>query len=174
MVPILEITILEIFENFGINSRDRQRNNQLQFDCKSDQLRIVKLFLRVQKLKTISTHANMRPLATAQRIFSWFCIGPFDEPSTGKEIARVVFVVFLPISVVSCKVSSVLFFFKYISTDLNGSIFALLQIAMYFGLIYTMVAVASSRRELLAIFDSLSKIYDACKNRPVHFFDESY
>lgn len=112
----------------------------------------------------------MKPLATAQRILSWFCIRPFDEPSTWKEIARVIFVVFLPISVFSCEVLSVLFFAKYISTDLNGSIFALLQIAIYFGLFYTMVAVAYSRRDLLAIFDSLAKIYDACKNFPVHFF----
>lgn len=81
-------------------------------------------------------------------------------------MARLFIVIFMPLSVFTCEFSSILFFVKYVTIDFNAAVFSLLQIAIYFGLFYTMIVVAFSRHQITAIFDSLQKIYDARKTLP--------
>lgn len=105
----------------------------------------------------------MKPLESGQKLLYWFSIRP-DEPSKdGHAMARLFIVIFLPISVFTCELSSILFFIKYVTINFNAAIFSLLQIAIYFGLFYTMIVVAFSRLQITAIFESLTKIYDARK-----------
>lgn len=105
----------------------------------------------------------MKPLEKGQQILSWYGIRSEEPFTKGRRIVRLIFVTLLPISVLTCELSSILFFMKYVTVDFNAAVFSLLQIAIYFGLFYTMVVVAFSRREITDIFENLSKIYDACK-----------
>lgn len=106
----------------------------------------------------------MQPLETGQQILTWYCIRPDEKPASEFQgIARLIIVTFLPISVITCELSSILFFMKYVSIDFNAAVFSLLQIAIYFGLFYTMVVVAFSRRQITSIFDILAEIYEECK-----------
>lgn len=105
----------------------------------------------------------MKPLEKGQQILSWYGIRSEKPFTKGRGIVRLIFVILLPISVLTCELSSILFFMKYVAVDFNAAVFSLLQIAIYFGLFYTMVVVTFSRREITEIFENLSKIYDACK-----------
>lgn len=105
----------------------------------------------------------MKCLESGQKLLYWYSIRP-DEPSKeGHAMARLFIITFLPLSVFTCEVSSILFFMKYVAIDFNAAVFSLLQIAIYFGLFYTMIVVAFSRHQITSIFDNLQKIYDSRK-----------
>lgn len=78
----------------------------------------------------------MKTLTTNRRVLTWLCVSPFDPNISILKKAYFVFMtLFLFVFKVSGVVSSAAFFIINASVDLEGSLYALFQVAGYSGLI---------------------------------------
>lgn len=89
------------------------------------------------------------------------CILPADENATRRErILHIVSTIAI-ISIELCAfISSLVFFLKNVSIDLEVSLYAMFQMIAIFGLLYMVVPGLIMQRKMAAMFQTLSKIYD--------------
>lgn len=72
----------------------------------------------------------MKPLATNQYMLSWISVLPAEKSTIKwKKVAFKIFPLFLIVSNLAGAVASIAFFVKYITIDLEESLYALFQIA---------------------------------------------
>lgn len=116
-----------------------------------------------KRLSSTSKECNrieMEPLHTSRRVLTCLCICSFDKTTSMKEksiyITLSVSIIFAEIFML---IASVVFFMKNVSTNLEESLFALLQIAGLVGSLYIMATAYISQHKIMSIFDSLSQIY---------------
>lgn len=71
----------------------------------------------------------MKPLETSKRVLTWFCI--FSEENTTKRqlLAHLSFSIFVSVSVFCGALASAIFAIKYISTNLEDSLYAIFQMS---------------------------------------------
>lgn len=60
-------------------------------------------------------------------------------------------------------IASAIFFLKFVSVDLNQSLYAMFQIAAYTNVTYIYIAAFLLRHKITAVFDSLTEIYEESK-----------
>lgn len=107
----------------------------------------------------------MRPLQTNKRVLTLLCLYPSDESvSKWKQLTLAVFT-FLIIAANMCGlIASSFYFVKFVSTDLETSLHALLQMAALSAATYMLVIGLVLRQKINDIFSRLKNIYDASKN----------
>lgn len=100
------------------------------------------------------------PLTSCRNVLQWTDVLPLEESANIlKRIATIAMAVVLILSMVTVT-PSIAYFWKYISTDIEGCLFALFQISVMFGTINAVISVLFFRHEIVEMFTSLSRIYD--------------
>lgn len=107
---------------------------------------------------------KMMPLETNRRILILFCLYPFDKNTRPHlKLLYTIFSLSIFLINVCALVSSTVFFFKFLSINLEESFYSLFQITGIFGVICLVINAYFSRNKILEIFNGLTDIYDACK-----------
>lgn len=105
----------------------------------------------------------MKPLETTKQVFTWLCIYCADYNSISERITCILFT-FSVFTFNACiSIASVVFIVKNISIDLENSLTAVFQIAVFSGLLYVMTAAVLLRYRITALFGGLQTIYDQSK-----------
>lgn len=107
---------------------------------------------------------KMKPLETNQRILILFCLYPFDKNmKLHLKLLYTIFALSIFLMNVCALVSNTVFFFKFLSINLEESFYSLFQISGIFGVICIVINAYFSRNKILEIFNGLTDIYDTCK-----------
>lgn len=114
----------------------------------------------------------MKPLATAQSIMIWFSFcSAKDFTSIWKKIASFVLFLLILIPNVCLATSSLVYVSKYLSIDLNGSVFAFMIVANHYTWVYFTIIAFFMRHKINGIFELLTTIYrtSKCPNIEAYF-----
>lgn len=123
------------------------------------------------KFRFTKNHIKMIPLETHRRIWSWCCMCATDEnPSIRRRIGSAILTFGILAVNFSVIPSSAIFVMKFRSTDIESCLFALFQVFTYIGIVYTIVIEIMFRKEVAAIFITLTKIYSGSKIINVYNF----
>lgn len=107
----------------------------------------------------------MKPLATAQVVLTWIGILSGDESTSWwKERASVIFTFFAFVSLVCGFAAGVTFIVKFISIDLESSLFGISVSLAYFSVIYVILVALLLRSQIPEIFQELSEIHAASES----------
>lgn len=107
----------------------------------------------------------MKPLATHQRVLTWLCICPAENhTSKWKKSLYILLVFALFVVEVSAVVSSLVFFLKNVSEDLEESLYALFVIVGDVCLTYGSLVLFYKRHEITAFLEELEQIFAISKN----------
>lgn len=113
---------------------------------------------------TVSPKAIMKPLLMNQRVLTWLCMLPMDEASTKTEkLGCIAFAIGVTLIIYSGFLASLIFFLKFVSSDLEESLYALFQVVGMFSTANAIVVAILMRHKIPSIFTNLSKIYDERK-----------
>lgn len=103
-------------------------------------------------------------LTTNKKVFTWLCAYPTNgNASKQKIIQYVAFTMTMLIGLICAFSSCVLYFTRYLSTDLTESLYAVYQMNVFFSAIYVIIYSIISRRKIYAMVNNLSSIYDESK-----------
>lgn len=106
----------------------------------------------------------MEPLVSVKELFTWLCIRPVDGTiSEWKKTARVPIAIANLAVMVSHFTASLVFFIRFVTTDLPGSLFAFMCCCGDFSIVYILITAFILRHRVNEIFEKLSAIYSACK-----------
>lgn len=83
--------------------------------------------------------------------------------TTAIKVRNKCFGVFSYVTVLVGLLGSVNFVLKFVSTDLEGSFYALFQVSGYFSQVYTMSIALIRWKEFSCIFMKMQSLYDTCK-----------
>lgn len=106
----------------------------------------------------------MKPLATNRQVLTWLCICPSDQNTSA--LKKTFFTILALVSfalVFSFLVSSIVFFLKNVSIDLENGLYALVQIACSFDSVYMFAVVFISRKKINRFLQTLVTIYEESK-----------
>lgn len=106
----------------------------------------------------------MFPLVSYQRILTCFCIIPDETSPKWQKLTHLLIAASMVFAIISALIPSVAFFVKFVSIDLEVSLYALFQLLGLLNVFYVMTAVYLSRRKFTAFFKSLSIIHETRKN----------
>lgn len=106
----------------------------------------------------------MEPLVSVNQLFTWLCICPVDGTvSEWKKTARVPVAIANFAIMVSHFIASLVFLIRFVTTDLPGSLFALMCCCGDFSIVYILITALILRHRVNEIFKGLSAIYSTCK-----------
>lgn len=107
-----------------------------------------------------------RPMDTNRRILMWVSVIPADKgTSTIKKIVYKMLSLIIFVTVLSVSIASLAFYFKFASSDLQKSLYALAQIAAFTSMTYTIIVTFCIRHKVPAIFKSLYKICETSETQ---------
>lgn len=122
------------------------------------------IYSKKKKENLSVVHREMKPLATNRRALTCLCICPFDQnTSIWQKVLFVATTWFLFASEFSFLVSSIFFFVKNVSVDLEAGLFAIPQISGSFGVVYLWVVVYIFRKKIDQFLETLDEIYGESK-----------
>lgn len=106
-------------------------------------------------------NSERRPLEMSRRILTW--IGVFPVERKWQKLAQITLnlTLFVLVSVVS--VGSAVCYLKFVSTDLEKSLYALAQIVAFTSAAYSIIVTYFIRHRFQPIFDGLYEICQTCK-----------
>lgn len=120
-------------------------------------------------LKKITSVA-MRPLETTRIFLTLLYLHPADETKGDeKNLSCLAYSGALFVATLSFVVSSTIFFVKFVSVDLEESLYALFQICGFANTAYLITYAYFSHRRIVAILNELTIIYNTCKSSLSHF-----
>lgn len=151
-------------------------------------------FLRISQIilhfsKNYKKRIEMTPLPKIRKVLSWLSALPSDEKTTKwNKMLYKMFPLFVTVGISTCFTSSLIFFCRFVSIDLEVSLYALFQIcgnilqysiyilliyfrvhfiiyiwiAAQFNMLNAIVVTAFSRQKIQAMFNSLDNIFSAC------------
>lgn len=106
----------------------------------------------------------MKPLETTKRVLTWLCVCPADESTSIKQKKMyAIFTFMVCFSCISGFLGSVAFFIKFMKSDLENSLIALIVLAACAAIIIGIIVAFLFRHKINEIFEDLSTIYSACK-----------
>lgn len=107
---------------------------------------------------------KMKPLETTHRCLIWLCMCPADKSSNQwQKISYTIFGAAALIAIISGFISNVIFCIRFISIDLERSMFAIMFVAAQFGVIYmALVVILLMRPKIDRVFKNLAIIYGKC------------
>lgn len=104
----------------------------------------------------------MNPLESIQRGLHWLCVFPFQkDTTTTKKIVYIFFTLNIFFLHLCALAASAAFIIKFISIDMQRSVFALLQFGTFFSTMYSIIVAFFVREKIIGIFKKISKIYRA-------------
>lgn len=107
----------------------------------------------------------MKPFVTNKRVLQWLYVYPLNaNASKWMKWACVVFALFVFTSLLVSLISSAVFFWKFVSNDLELALFALYQVAGAGSVGYVVLIAFIMRKEITTTIDQLPDIYSVCKN----------
>lgn len=106
----------------------------------------------------------MKPLETSRRVLMWLCGFPPDE-SAGKwlKIAYVIFTSSIVMDHLLSLIAGAIFIHKNVSSNFEDTLFSLFHTVGSLSMLYQSVVIVFMRRNLTAIFEELSRIYNESK-----------
>lgn len=109
---------------------------------------------------------KMEPLKINQQVLTWLCIFPANEAtSKRKKLAYIGLALTTVVSMSIITLGSMVFFVKYVLTDLESALYALFQIFDCGGFLYACLVFYLSRHRIPSIFVNLAEIYRSSKNQ---------
>lgn len=106
--------------------------------------------------------SRIQPLHTSERIMEWLCMCAPDESSSEPQKMVYIACTSTILSLNAMHLSaSLAFAVKYIHTDFDGSVFAIMDVCGQIGMFYSSVAAIKMRYQIRDIYTELSAIYDA-------------
>lgn len=115
---------------------------------------------------------KMHPLPTNQRMLTWICVSPLESrDSKWMKPFCVIFALTTFLAVLSCVLSSVIFFSSNVSIDVEESLYALFQISAFSGVAYMAIVAFYSRKKINAFLETLTAIHDERKH--IFWWDRS-
>lgn len=102
----------------------------------------------------------MTPLAVNRKVLAWLLVLPYEDTRTKLRFLHSILYAILVAFLVVGFAASVIFFLKYVNTNLVDSLYAFFQIISCFPLVNAIFIVLLKREKILGIFQSLTKIYD--------------
>lgn len=106
----------------------------------------------------------MDPLLSSKWALTWLCVYPAAKTTSSlKKLAHLVFTVTVLFGLFCGTVSHFVYFIKFKSTDLEGSLFGFMGFASFLALDYVMFFVYSQRNQVVSIFQQLVVICESCK-----------
>lgn len=105
---------------------------------------------------------EMKPLESTRRALIWLCVISDGASSIWKKMANIAFTILLLLFFVTGFTTSIIFFLKFVSIDLEEALYALFQIAGTTDGLYIMTVGYLTRRKINRALESLTKIYHAC------------
>lgn len=103
----------------------------------------------------------MKPLATPKQVLPFICLCPLDASiSKSKKTIYISLCTILMAMTVATWISGFVYIWKFISVDLEGSLF---EFSMSFGVIgitYILIVLLMSREKIAEIFEQLDIIYE--------------
>lgn len=105
----------------------------------------------------------MKPLSTPRKIFILFCVWSADEAGWKKVVCAIFAVANILANFVGL-LASAAFFWKYVSIDLEVSLYGLFTVFGFAIAMYAALIVFIHRQKIYNIFEKLSIIYDESKN----------
>lgn len=103
----------------------------------------------------------MEPLPTTKQVFTWLCIYCDNGNISPSEKFAHIICTFNVFAFNACiSLASVAFIVKNISSDLENSLTAVFQIAVFSGVLYVITAAVLLRHRITALFGGLQTIYD--------------
>lgn len=106
----------------------------------------------------------MKPLETNRQVLIWLCMCSSSEKDSNllKKIYRIAFALVVFIFNLWVVTAHLAYFWKFWSTKLDESLFALTNATAFSVVMYVMIYAFFSRHQFRRIFKNLSKIYHAC------------
>lgn len=113
---------------------------------------------------------TITPLPTTRCILTWLAVYPSDKSDKKwKKFASIIICLVIFIANVCGLIASIAFFMKFISIDLEGSIYASYQITGILPLLLAMLISFVLRSNIIDIFEKLTKIYNDRKINSLFF-----
>lgn len=107
----------------------------------------------------------MKPLAASQQMLTWFCVLPVSKSTIWwRQLLYIIFTGAIFIGHCCSIVSSVAYFIKFISTDLEEALYALFQIVSSASMAYVMIVTPFLRHNIRTLFENLHEIYMESKS----------
>lgn len=123
--------------------------------------------MKVYKFKQVSklNHAlEMKPLEMIIRMLTWLSVYPPDKnTSKSRKIEYICVAVVIMTVLIFGFIGFAAFFCKYVSTDMEMALMAVMTICTSVGTSYTLAISFLTRSKMKSIFENLSEIYDASK-----------
>lgn len=105
----------------------------------------------------------MKPLGTSQRVLAWLLICPDENATKWQKWTHIIFTIYLAIFNFVGVFTGGLFGLKYITINLELTLYAVFPTFGLISAVYIMVVASFSRRKINVIFQTLSVIYKASK-----------
>lgn len=107
---------------------------------------------------------QITPLITCQRVLTWISVCPVAKnTSIWKRILFKLFPLVIFITDLAGLIASVVFFYRFISTNLEECLYAVFQIAGLLGMANSIIVTFIRRHKIPLIFKSLADIYKYSK-----------
>lgn len=122
------------------------------------------IYFIFRSISNLNSLRAMEPMATARKVLTWLCIVPADEETTKfKKLIYIACTSALMVSTICGFLTSSAFIIKFMSTNLEDCLYALIQICATVGDTYMMLVAFILRHKIAALFDRLAAIYRASK-----------
>lgn len=120
----------------------------------------IEIQFHLKLIKCRSFISKMEPLATNKRLLILFS-GYYSKDNIPKwrQRANAFFTFTVFAAIIYGIIVSAAFFLKYVSIDLERSLYAIIQISAMSSAVYTIVFVLFSRRRITTVLDDLAEIY---------------
>lgn len=113
----------------------------------------------------------MKPLVTIERALVWLCLCSPDKATSKWKMLVCAFLGLITFtSTLSDMLASVAFMLKFISIDMEESLYALFQIFGFGSITYAIIVTFFQRHRMRDLFRGLSKIYSASKTDRETFY----
>lgn len=119
------------------------------------------IFARKRCLKKRPKESKMKPMPTTQRMLTWFYLLEDRNSTWWQKFAYIAFNLLHLAFFVVHVLGNMIFASKFLSIDLERSLYAICQFFCYGPLIYMLIVAFMSRHEITALFEELTMIYDA-------------
>lgn len=108
----------------------------------------------------------MKPLAILRNVLTWMSVLPTDEhTSKWQRVVLKIIPMLLISGILSSLTSSSVFFWKFVSIDLEVSLYALIQVMGQLNMFNIVVVTLLSRHKIQAMFSNLDNIFNAIKGQ---------
>lgn len=146
-----------LFGNKRRNSNQKECFNEFAFEEK----RTKRSAWKSKKKSDWKRVSKMDPFPTTQRMLTWYYLYQDRSSTWCQKLTYIAFSLFNITFVAAHVAASVVFATKFVSVDLERSLYAIYQFFCWSPLIYMFIAAFQSRREITALIGELSLIYDA-------------